>query len=139
MAQTVREIMTQNPVTLPRSASITEAAKRMRDDDIGDVIVMDDGDMCGLVTDRDIVVRAVAEGADPQFTKVDEICTHDLVTVAPGDSLQQTAQLMRERAVRRVPVVEGGRPVGIVSLGDLAIELDEQSGLADISAAESNN
>jgi CBS domain-containing protein len=139
MAQTVREIMTQNPVTLPRSASITEAAKRMRDDDIGDVIVMDDGDMCGLVTDRDIVVRAVAEGADPQFTKVDEICTHELVTVAPDDSLQHTAQLMRERAVRRVPVVEGGRPVGIVSLGDLAIELDESSGLADISAAESNN
>jgi CBS domain-containing protein len=139
MAQTVREIMTQNPVTLPRSASISEAAKRMRDDDIGDVIVMDDGDMCGLVTDRDIVVRAVAEGADPQFTKVDEICTHNLVTVAPDDSLQQTAQLMRERAVRRVPVVEGGRPVGIVSLGDLAIELDERSGLADISAAESNN
>jgi signal-transduction protein with cAMP-binding, CBS, and nucleotidyltransferase domain len=139
MAQTVREIMTQHPVTLPRSASITEAAKRMRDDDIGDVIVMDDGDMCGLVTDRDIVVRAVAEGADPQFTKVDEICTHELVTVGPDDSLQQTVQLMRERAVRRVPVVEGGRPVGIVSLGDLAIELDEHSGLADISAAESNN
>jgi CBS domain-containing protein len=139
MAQTVREIMTQHPVTLPRSASISEAAKRMRDDDIGDVIVMDDGDMCGLVTDRDIVVRAVAEGADPQFTKVDEICTHDLVTVAPDDSLQKTAQLMRERAVRRVPVVEGGRPVGIVSLGDLAIELEQDAGLADISAAESNN
>jgi CBS domain-containing protein len=139
MAQTVREIMTENPVTLPRSASISEAAKRMRDDDIGDVIVMDDGDMCGLVTDRDIVVRAVAEGADPQFTKVDEICTHELVTVGPDDSLQQTVQLMRERAVRRVPVVDGGRPVGIVSLGDLAIELDERSGLADISAAESNN
>jgi CBS domain-containing protein len=139
MAQTVREIMTQHPVTLPRSASITEAAKRMRDDGIGDVIVMDDGDICGLVTDRDIVVRAVAEGADPQFTKVDEICTHELVTVGPDDSLQQTVQLMRERAVRRVPVVEGGRPVGIVSLGDLAIELDEHSGLADISAAESNN
>jgi CBS domain-containing protein len=135
----VREIMTENPVTLPRSASISEAAKRMRDDDIGDVIVMDDGDMCGLVTDRDIVVRAVAEGADPQFTKVDEICTHELVTVGPDDSLQQTVQLMRERAVRRVPVVDGGRPVGIVSLGDLAIELDERSGLADISAAESNN
>jgi len=139
MAQTVREIMTENPVTLPRSASISEAAKRMRDDDIGDVIVMDDGDMCGLVTDRDIVVRAVAEGADPQFTKVDEICTHELVTVGPDDSLQQTVRLMRERAVRRVPVVDGGRPVGIVSLGDLAIELDERSGLADISAAESNN
>jgi CBS domain-containing protein len=139
MAQTVREIMTENPVTLPRSASISEAAKRMRDDDIGDVIVMDDGDMCGLVTDRDIVVRAVAEGADPQFTKVDEICTHELVTVGPDDSLQQAVRLMRERAVRRVPVVDGGRPVGIVSLGDLAIELDERSGLADISAAESNN
>jgi signal-transduction protein with cAMP-binding, CBS, and nucleotidyltransferase domain len=139
MAQKVRDIMTKDPVTLPRSASISDAARRMRDDDIGDVIVMDDSDMCGLVTDRDIVVRAVAEGADPQFTKIDEICTHEVITVGPDDSVEDTVRVMRERAIRRVPVVEGGKPIGIVSIGDLAIELDEDSGLAEISAAEANN
>lgn len=139
MAQKVRDVMTQNPVTLPRTAPVADAAKRMRDEDIGDVIVMDDGDMCGLVTDRDIVVRAVAEGADPQFTKLGEICSADLVTVGPDDPIDDAARVMRERAVRRVPVVEGKRPVGIVSIGDLAIERDEGSALADISAAEGNN
>ena len=139
MAQKVRDVMTQNPVTMPRTAAVTEAAKRMRDEDIGDVIVMNDGDMCGLVTDRDIVVRAVAEGADPQFTKLGEICSGDVVTVGPDDSIEAAVRVMRERAVRRVPVVEGNRPVGIVSIGDLAIERDEGSALADISAAESNN
>ena len=139
MAQNVRDIMTADPVTLSRSASLREAAQRMRDDDIGDVIVMDDRDLCGVITDRDIVVRAVAEGADPQFTKVGEICTSDVATVGPDDTVEQAVQLMRERAVRRLPVVEGGRPVGIVSLGDLAIELDSDPGLAEISAARSNN
>lgn len=139
MAQKVRDVMTQNPVTLPRTAAVTDAAKRMRDEDIGDVIVMNDGDMCGLVTDRDIVVRAVAEGADPQFTKLGEICSAEVVTVGPDDSIDDAVRIMRERAVRRVPVVEGNRPIGIVSIGDLAIERDEGSALAEISAAESNN
>jgi CBS domain-containing protein len=139
MAQTVRELMTQNVVTLPRTAPLRDAARRMKDSDIGDVIVMDDGTMCGVVTDRDIVVRAIAEGMDPDSVQLEEICSHEVVSVSPDDSVDRAVQLMRERAVRRLPVVEGGAPVGIVSIGDLAIELDEHSGLADISAAESNN
>lgn len=139
MAQTVRDVMTENLVTLPRSAPLADAARRMKEADIGDVIVMSNGDMCGVVTDRDIVVRAIAEGKDPQSATLEEICSHEVVTIAPDDSVAKAVQLMRERAVRRLPVVEAGRPVGIVSIGDLAIERDETSALADISAAEGNN
>ena len=139
MAQKVRDVMTEDLVTMPASAPISDAAKRMRDADIGDVLVMNDGTLCGLVTDRDIVVRAVAEGADPQFTKLNEICTHEVTTVGPDDAVEDVIRIMREKAVRRVPVVEGRRPVGIVSIGDLAIERDQESALADISAAEENN
>jgi signal-transduction protein with cAMP-binding, CBS, and nucleotidyltransferase domain len=139
MAQKVRDVMTENLVTLPASTFITDAARQMRDADIGDVIVMNDGTMCGMVTDRDIVVRAVAEGVDPQFTKLNEICSHDLATIGPDEPVEDAIRIMRERAVRRVPVVEGGRPIGIVSIGDLAIERDEHSALADISVAEGNN
>jgi signal-transduction protein with cAMP-binding, CBS, and nucleotidyltransferase domain len=139
MAMKVRELMTENLVTLPGSAPLRDAAQRMRDADIGDVIVMDDGDMCGLVTDRDIVVRAIAEGKDPATAPLSEICSHEVATVGPEDTLDTAVQLMRERAVRRVPVVEGGKPVGLLSIGDLAMELDERSALADISAADDNN
>ena len=139
MAQKVREIMTTNVVSLPCSAPITDAARRMKEADIGDVIVLADGTMCGLVTDRDIVLRAVAEGKDTRSATLEEICTHDVATVGPDDSIEQAIQVIRQRAVRRVPVVENGRPVGIVSIGDLAIERDEDSALADLSAAEGNN
>ena len=139
MAQTVRDVMTRNVVTLPRTAPLRDAARRMKEADIGDVIVMDDGSMCGVVTDRDIVVRAIAEGKDPDSAQLEEICSHEVVTVSPDDPVDRAVQLMRERAIRRLPVVEGDKPIGIISIGDLAIELDETSGLADISAAESNN
>ena len=139
MAQTVRDVMTQNVVTLPRSAPLRDAARRMKEADIGDVIVMDDGTMCGVVTDRDIVVRAIAEGKDPDSARLEEICSHEVVSVGPDDPVDRAVQLMRQRAIRRLPVVEGRTPIGVISIGDLAIELDEHSGLADISAAESNN
>ena len=139
MAQAVREVMTENLVTLPGTAPLAEAAQRMKESDIGDVIVMDGDSMCGVVTDRDIVVRAIATGKDPQSASLSEICSHEVVTVGPDDTIDHAAQVMRERAVRRLPVVDGGRPVGIVSIGDLAIERDSSSALADISAAEGNN
>lgn len=139
MAQKVRDVMTEDVVTLQASAPIADAARRMRDADIGDVLVMNDGTLCGLVTDRDIVVRAIAEGADPQFTKLSEICTQAVTSVGPDDTVEDVIRIMREKAIRRVPVLEGRRPVGIVSIGDLAIERDEESALADISAAESSN
>jgi CBS domain-containing protein len=138
MAQQIRELMTPNPVALPGTASVREAARAMRDADIGDVIVIENNQICGIVTDRDIVVRAVAEARDPATTTLADLCSHPLVTVTPTDSIEQAVQLMRSKAIRRVPVVEGGQAVGIVSLGDLAVERDPGSALGDISAAPPN-
>jgi len=91
-----------------------------------------------LLTDRDITVRVLAESRDPAETQIGEICSTDLVTLAPEDDLAEAVRLVRERAVRRIPVVEAGRPVGVVSIGDLALEQDEGSALADVSAAPPN-
>ena len=138
MAQTVREIMSK-PVTCPADATVIDAARRMRDDDIGDVVVESGGALRGIVTDRDIVVRVVAEGEDPKECILLDICSGDLVTVAPDTSIDDAARQMRERAIRRLIVAEGDQPVGVVSIGDLAIERDEDSALADISAAPGND
>ena len=139
MAQAVREIMTLNPVALPTSASVREAAERMRDKDIGDVIVLEDKSIYGIVTDRDMVVRALAEGKDPQKTTIGEICSRDPTTVSPDEDAEKAVQLMRDKAIRRLPVVEKGSVVGVLSIGDLAVERDRSSALADISAAAPNN
>ena len=138
MAKQVRDIMAQNPVTLGSDATAAEAARRMRDDDISDVVVADADNVLGIVTDRDLVVRVLAEGRDAEQTPLADICSAELVSVEPGVSVDDAARLMRESAVRRLPVLEGGKLVGVVSLGDLAIEQDEDSALADISAAEPN-
>lgn len=138
MPQTIREVMTTDPVSLPRSASLVEAAKCMKDRNIGDVIVTDDGRACGIVTDRDIVVRAVAQNRPMDQTNLGDICSKALVTVMPTDLTDTAVQLMREQALRRLIVMEGGDAVGIVSIGDLAVDLDRDSVLADISAAPPN-
>ncbi|HEX8092423.1 CBS domain-containing protein [Jatrophihabitans sp.] len=135
MATTVSDVMTRDPETVEVSEPVVEAARRMRDADTGDVIVLDNGRVVGVLTDRDITIRVVAENKDLS-TPVGEACSaSDLQTVGPDTSLDQAVQLMRDNAIRRLPVVENDRAVGIISLGDLAIELDEDSALADISAA----
>jgi CBS domain-containing protein len=138
MAQRVSEIMTPAPVAVQSAQPVTEAAKVMRDHGVGAVLVVDDGQLKGLLTDRDIVVRAVADIRDPATTLVSEICSPDLVTVAPEDDADTVVRRMRERAVRRVPVVEDGHLVGVLSIGDMALERDERSALADISAQPPN-
>ena len=138
MAQNVSEIMTPAPVAVRSTQPVAEAAKVMREHGIGNVLVVDDGQLKGLVTDRDIVVRAVADARDPATTLAGEICSPDLVTVAPDDDADAVVQLMRDRAVRRVPVVEDGHPVGVLSIGDMALERDERSALAEISAQPPN-
>ena len=138
MPRTVREVMTEALVTYPSTATVAEAAQAMREWDIGDVLVERDGRIAGIVTDRDIVVRAIAEGRQPSAVKLGEICSDLLVTVAPDDPIDEAVQLMRDNALRRMPVCENGRAVGIVTLGDLAIERDGGSALADISAAPPN-
>jgi CBS domain-containing protein len=136
----IREIMSPATCTVRPQATLVEAARAMRDQDVGDVIVVSDNDaVTGILTDRDLVVRGIADGRDPSTTTVGEICSGDLVTVTPQDDVRTAIDRMSDHAVRRVPVVEGGKPVGIVSLGDLAIEHDPDSALADISAAPPNS
>jgi CBS domain-containing protein len=135
MAQQIRELMTLNPVALPGTASVHEAARAMRDAQIGDVIVIENNQVCGIVTDRDIVVRILAETRDPATTTLADICSHSIVTVTPTESVEEAVRLMRTHAIRRLPVVDGGQAVGIVSLGDLAVERDPGSALGEISGA----
>ena len=139
MTQIIQEVMTPNPMVVPATASIIDAARAMRDGNVGDVLVERDGALCGIVTDRDIVVRAVAEGRAPADVRLGDICSNGLTSMAPTDSVDDAVQLMRTNALRRLPVCDDGRAVGIVSLGDLAIARDSQSALADISAAPPNN
>ena len=138
MAQQIRDVMTPNPVSLPGTASVHEAARAMRDGDMGDVIVIEHDRVCGIVTDRDIVVRTIAEAQDPATTTLADICSHRVLIVAPTDSIEEAVRLMRTHAIRRVPVVEGGQPVGMVSLGDLAVERDPGSALGEMSDAPPN-
>ncbi len=107
----------------------------MKEHNIGDVVVTEGDQIRGIVTDRDIVVRAVAENKNPLDVRLAEILSDDLVTLSPQDSVDDAVRLMADRALRRLPVVENGKPVGIVTLGDLAVERDPSSALAGISAA----
>ena len=141
MAQTVSEVMTSDPRTVELGDSLVDAARLMREEDVGNVIVAEEGQICGILTDRDIVVRAIADGRDPRDTKVGDACTSEPVSVSPEQDVDEAIRVMRERDVRRVPVVEDGRPVGILTLGDLATGGSSESDevLADVSSAKPNN
>ena len=134
----ISDVMTKDPATLDVMSTAADAALMMRERGIGDVLVTDGERLRGIVTDRDIVVRAVAENRNPVTVNVGEICSEDVTTLSPNDSISDAVKLMSDRALRRLPVVEDGRPVGIVSLGDLALEQDRESALGQISAAPPN-
>jgi CBS domain-containing protein len=121
----VKELMTERPTTCQTSASVVDAAKLMARQDVGPIPVVESDRLVGLVTDRDIAVRVVAEGRDPTSTTVGEIASKDLATVAPDDDLEQALTLMAKRQVRRLPVVDGDRVVGIVAQADVARHLEE--------------
>jgi CBS domain-containing protein len=137
MAQTLKDVMTSNVVSLPGS-SVTDGARAMRDSGIGDVIVTQNNKVAGIVTDRDITVRAVAEGKDPDQVPLSDICSGNVTSLSSSDDVSKAVQLMRQKALRRLPIVDNGKAVGIVSIGDLAMEQDSGSALADISAAKPN-
>ena len=137
MAKSIKDAMTTKPASLPASATVADAAQQMRELDIGDVLVEQEGRLAGIVTDRDIVVRAIAEGRDAT-SKLGDIVSSEVVCITTAESPDDAIRVMRERALRRVPVVENGRPVGIVSLGDLAGERDPRSVLGEISSAPPN-
>jgi CBS domain-containing protein len=136
----IRDIMSRDPLTLPPTASVQEAAQLMRDHGVGDVLICDDdGHVTGIITDRDIAVRACAEGMAPERTAIARICSDEtLAMLSPDDDVHQAVEVMREKAIRRIPIVENGKPVGMVSLGDLAISEDPHSALGEISRAQPN-
>lgn len=139
MTDTLTRVMAPQPVALSVTSTALEAARHMRDNDIGDVLVVRNGKLHGIVTDRDLVVRVVAAGLDPERTNLDDICSAQVVVLAPDDSVNDAIHLMREHALRRLPVVgDDGKPLGIVSMGDLAVLRDPESALADVSAAPPN-
>src|SRR5690242_8848663 len=138
MAQKIREVMTAEPAVVEPDTNLVDVARVMRDKNVGCVLVGQGQALRGLVTDRDLVVRGMARGAEPDRTEVSQVASDVTATVAPDDEIGRAIGLMRERSVRRVVVMEGDRPVGVVSIGDLAMERDPDSVLADISAAEPN-
>ena len=115
MAGTIEEIMTRDPRTVEIGGSLVDAAREMRDGDIGNVIVTDGGRVAGIVTDRDIVVRAIAEGRELQSTSVGDVCTSSPRTLEPGDSVEAAAQVMGENGIRRLPDRDAGPPLANIS------------------------
>ena len=122
----VRDVMTSNPTTCEPSATLVDAAKVIALEDVGSVPIVENGRLVGILTDRDIIVRAVAEGRDVTSTTVKDVASKDLVTVTPDEDLDRALQLMGQRQVRRIPVVESDQVVGIVSQADVARAVDEE-------------
>jgi CBS domain-containing protein len=122
----IRDLMTENPTSCEPSTTVVEAAKVMANEDVGPVPVVQGGRVVGLVTDRDLVVRVLAEGRDPSSTTIGEIASSDLVTVQPDTDLSEALRLMAQNQVRRLPVVEGEQLVGIVAQADVARAADEE-------------
>lgn len=137
MVVTVREIMAPTPITARPEATVREVARIMRDEDIGSVLIADDDRLLGLITDRDLVVRTLAVGAAAE-TPVREACSEQVHSVGPDADVVEAAEVMRNHAVRRLPVVENGRAVGVLSLGDIAVLGAPASVLGGISGAMPN-
>jgi CBS domain-containing protein len=127
MTKTIREAMTSDPCSIDTDKSVAYAAKMMRDEDVGIAPIVEGDRLVGVLTDRDIAVRVVAEGLDPERVKVYEVATRDVVTLDPEQDLDEALRLLARHQVRRLPVVEeDGRLVGVVAQADVAQEADER-------------
>jgi CBS domain-containing protein len=120
MGKKVRDLMTENPACVSPSQSIAEAARILRDEDVGSLPVCEDDRVIGIVTDRDIVIRAVAAGSDPRTLSVADVASRQVQTVDPNESLDEALELMATSQVRRLPVVKDGRLVGVLAQADIA-------------------
>jgi CBS domain-containing protein len=120
MGMTVKDVMTRDVRACEPSATVREAAALMAREDIGPIPVVEDGRVVGIVTDRDLVIRVLADGRDPDHTTIGEIASKDLVTVSPDDDLEDAMRLLAGNQVRRLPVLDGDRLVGIVAQADIA-------------------
>ena len=127
MAKTIREVMTSKLCSIDTDKSVAYAAKMMRDEDVGIAPIVEGDRLVGVLTDRDIAVRVVAEGRDPEQVKVTEVASRDVVTLDPQQDLDEALRLMARHQVRRLPVVEeDGRLAGVVAQADVAREADER-------------
>jgi CBS domain-containing protein len=125
----IKDVMTSNPTTCEPQASVVDAAKVMAQEDVGSIPIVEADRLVGVVTDRDIVIRVVAEGREPQSATVGDVASRDLVTASPDDDLDRALELMAENQVRRLPVVEGDKLVGIVAQRDIALQgADRETG-----------
>jgi CBS domain-containing protein len=138
MEKKIRDIMTPDPVGVYYDQTLAETARVMRNAGVGAVLVVNGDSLSGVVTDRDLVVRGLAEGAGPD-SPVGPVCSAKLVGVDADADVTEAEQLMGENAVRRLPVIDAGQIVGIVSMGDLSASgIEGQSPLAEVSKAEPN-
>jgi CBS domain-containing protein len=117
---TVKDVMTARPTSIESSASIVEAARRMAAEDVGSLPVIHEGKLVGMVTDRDLVLKVVARDVDPHKMIVGEVCSESPVTAKPDDALDDALRQMAKNQVRRLPVAEDGRLVGILAQADVA-------------------
>ncbi|MET7407503.1 CBS domain-containing protein [Streptomyces parvulus] len=136
MTDRVKDVMTPGVAAVRPGSSLVEAARLMRTQNVGDVVVADGQEVVGMLTDRDIAVRAVARGLDPMAVSAGAVCDRDPPSVAPDDPVARAAALLREHGLRRVPVVEDGLPVGTVGLVDLPEAPDPGSAPARITRPE---
>src|SRR5919112_3031778 len=120
----IRDIMTSDPVSVEPDTTIEEVATLMKEEDIGAVPVVEDGELAGIVTDRDIVLRCIAEGKDATECTADEVMSNDVRTITPDTSTDEAARIMGDKQIRRLAVVEDGKLLGMVSIGDLAVKAD---------------
>ena len=135
MTRKMRDIMSPAPVCMASGESVSAAARAMKEHGTGTVLVLSDGQLSGLVTERDIMVRVLAENRDPLTTLVGDICSGELTVLGPDDEVEQAIRLVRERAVRRIPVLADGTAVGMVYIGDLALDTGEPSTFTALAAA----
>ena len=126
MGQTIRDVMTSNPCSIDAEKPVAYAAKMMRDEDVGLAPIVEGDTLIGMLTDRDIAVRVVAEGKDPGQVTVKEVASKQVVTIDPQQDLEEALRIMAKHQVRRLPVVEeDGRLVGVVAQADVAREGDD--------------
>ena len=128
MAKSVRDAMTADPRSIGASASVVEAARLMREQHIGSLPVTEDDRLVGMITDRDITTRVVAESAVPETTSVGDVYSRDLISVESNKDLEEALRLMARHQVRRLPVVESGRLVGMVAQADIALKESQRTG-----------
>ncbi|MDX1377159.1 MAG: CBS domain-containing protein [Burkholderiales bacterium] len=123
----LKQMMTKGAKTIGADAVLVEAARQMRESDVGALPVVQDGSLCGIVTDRDITIRATASGRDPNKTAVKDVMTREVFTCPAGSDVGEAVRLMEEKQVRRIVVTDtNNHPVGVVSLGDIALDASSE-------------